>query len=121
MKNVIIPALSIALISFAFPANATGATDPTPKTIERETVASKMQGRIILVRVDGMVCDFCAQSLKKVLEKKEAVEKVEISLETKIMTITLIEGGTLSDAEIDKAVNWAGYTLAGIERPSPAN
>ena len=63
-----------------------------------------------------MVCDFCAQSLTKVLKKKKAVDTVDISLETKLITITLKDGMSLSDEEVSKAVYWAGYDLVGIVR-----
>ena len=70
----------------------------------------------VVATVDGMVCDFCAQSLKKVLMKEEAVENVEIDLTTKHVTIQLKPGQTLEDAVINKNVDWAGYKVSGIER-----
>ncbi len=75
-------------------------------------------GRNITVAVNGMVCDFCAQSLMKVLERNEAVETVDISLEDKTIAIVLKEGGSMSDEELDKAVKSAGYNIASIDRAS---
>ena len=74
------------------------------------------EGRTVTVKVNGMVCDFCARSLTKVLKKKDAVEDVAISLEDKTVTILLKEGSAMSDEEIEKAVKNAGYNLAAIER-----
>lgn len=114
MKNLII-ALSItaiaALPSFAFAEAANGRTAPQ---IVADNAA--LSGRIVQAEVNGMVCDFCAQSLTKVLQKNKAVEEVDISLETKIITITVVEGATLTDEEVKKAVYWAGYDLVKIER-----
>ena len=80
------------------------------------TAEPSLSGRIVQAEVDGMVCDFCAQSLAKVLMKNEAVETVSISLETRFVTITTKEGTEISDEDVAEAVNWAGYDLAGIIR-----
>lgn len=73
-------------------------------------------GRTVTVKVNGMVCDFCARSLTKVLKKKDAVEDVAISLKDKTVTIVLKDGAAMSDDEIGEAVTSAGYNLASIER-----
>jgi copper chaperone CopZ len=75
-----------------------------------------VEGRTVIVAVDGMVCDFCARSLTKVLTKNEAVDEVAISLEDKTVTILLTETGAMSDEEIEDAVKSAGYNLRDIER-----
>lgn len=83
---------------------------------EKSDAVKAVEGRTVTVKVDGMVCDFCARSLTKVLKKKDAVEDVAISLEDKTVTILLKKGSAMSDEEIEKAVQNAGYNLAGIER-----
>lgn len=75
-----------------------------------------VEGRTLIVSVNGMVCDFCAQSLTKVLKKNRNVEKLAISLEEKTVAIVLREGGAMTDREVEKAVKTAGYNLAGIKR-----
>ncbi|MEM0929043.1 MAG: heavy-metal-associated domain-containing protein [Pseudomonadota bacterium] len=75
-----------------------------------------VSGRTIKVAVNGMVCDFCARSLTKVLERNNAVEAVDVSLENKTITIVLAEGGVMSDQDIDDAVRNAGYNIASIDR-----
>ena len=72
--------------------------------------------RTITVRVNGMVCDFCARSLTKVLRRDDNVEAVAISLEDKTVTIVLTEDGEMDDAAVEKAVKNAGYNVASIER-----
>ena len=75
-----------------------------------------LSGRVVQAKVNGMVCDFCAQSLTKVLMKNDAVESVDISLETQFVTIILKDGGEITDEEVDKAIYWAGYENVGITR-----
>ena len=72
--------------------------------------------RTITVRVNGMVCDFCARSLTKVLRRDENVADVAISLEDKTVTIALTEDGEMDDQAVTDAVLSAGYNVASIER-----
>lgn len=69
--------------------------------------------------VDGMVCDFCAQGLKKVFMKEPMVKDVAIDLTTKEVRIILKPGETIDDGLINKKVDWAGYKVTGIKRDCP--
>jgi copper chaperone CopZ len=79
-------------------------------------LAHASQARVIDVGVNGMVCDFCAQSLKKLFGKQEAVEKVDISLETKKITVTLKPDMQLSDDTVKKLVVDSGYAVESVSR-----
>ena len=81
---------------------------------ERAMVAA--EGRTITARVHGMVCDFCARSLTKVLGRNDAVEDVAIDLTEKTVTIIVRDGAVLSDEAVREAVTHAGYNLAALER-----
>lgn len=76
--------------------------------------ATEMKGETIHVGVNGMVCDFCAQSLKKVFLKQEAVKDIDVSLEKKLITIDTKPGKTLDDKVIDQLVVDAGYAVEKI-------
>ena len=69
----------------------------------------------IVAKVNGMVCDFCAQSVKKVLEKESAVQNVDIDLTAKEVRIALKSGQDLPDDVIKSGISYAGYDLVGIE------
>lgn len=66
------------------------------------------------IKVNGMVCDFCAQSVWKVFKDYEAVEDVNINLDTGIVTIHLKDGMSLTEEELDKGITYAGYELVSI-------
>ena len=70
----------------------------------------------VVVGVNGMVCDFCAQSLNKVFMKEPGVENLDISLGDKTVTIHLADGSDISDKKIRELINWAGYETASITR-----
>jgi copper chaperone CopZ len=65
--------------------------------------------------VDGMVCDFCVQSITKVLKKNDAVNDVVVDLTAKTVTVDLKQGTSLDDKEIAKAIDYAGYKLVKID------
>ena len=75
-----------------------------------------MAAEVIDIQVEGMVCDFCAQSVWKVLEDYEAVEDVDIDLDTQIVSVTLKPGMDLTDEELEKSIHYAGYDFVGLER-----
>ncbi|MEZ0224099.1 MAG: heavy-metal-associated domain-containing protein [Alphaproteobacteria bacterium] len=73
-------------------------------------------GKHIFVTINGLVCDFCAVSMKKVFMKKDPVSVVDVDLTTKIVTIGLKDGKALADDEVTKGVTDAGYAVIGIKR-----
>ena len=73
-------------------------------------------GKHIFVTINGLVCDFCAQSMEKVFSKKDPVSGIKVDLSSKIVTIDLKKNAALSDVDITKGVLDAGYTVVGIKR-----
>ena len=70
----------------------------------------------IVVTVNGMVCDFCAQSLEKVFTKEESVNGINVSLDDQTVTVDTKDGQELSDDKIKELIEWAGYDLVEIKR-----
>ena len=70
----------------------------------------------IIIKVNGMVCDFCAQSLKKVFAKEESVNDIDVNLDNQTVTVDTKEGQTLSDEKIKELIEWGGYDFVSIER-----
>lgn len=71
-------------------------------------------GQIIHVGVNGLVCDFCAQSLKKTFGTEAAVEKIDVSLTDKLVTIYLKPNQTLADTKIKDIITKSGYDVTTI-------
>lgn len=68
------------------------------------------------VKINGMVCDFCAQGIEKNLKKNPTVEKVSVSLEAKQVTIVGKEGSKLQESDMRTILEKAGYSVVGIDR-----
>jgi copper chaperone CopZ len=99
--------LTLSLVGLGAPAFA---APPSPVGVE------KPAGEVITAKVNGLVCDFCAQSMKKVFGKEKAVSKVDVNLTEGVVRLTLKPGLTLDDARIGKLIKKSGYALVSIER-----
>jgi len=69
----------------------------------------------VVVGVNGMVCDFCAQALNKVFLREDAVDRIDVSLDDKTVTIHYKDGAEpLSEEIIGTLIYEAGYNMDGI-------
>ena len=71
---------------------------------------------VIEVSVNGMVCDFCARALEKVVGKREEVSGIEVDLDEARVSIALQPGAITSDATVTRLVTDSGYDVVAIER-----
>lgn len=83
--------------------------------------ANAAQGNVIHIGVNGMVCDICAQSVKKLFLKKPEVQKVDISLEKKLVTLETKPGQGISDKDIKQVIDYSGYDVTTIHRMTLKN
>lgn len=70
----------------------------------------------IQMRVNGLVCAFCAQGIEKKLRKIPATADVYVSLEQKVVAVALKDGQDIPDATLVKALTDAGYSVVDIQR-----
>lgn len=78
--------------------------------------AAPAMAKDITVDVNGLVCDFCAQAVKKVIGKEDGVTNVDVNLETKQVVITIADDKTLDDERIKQLITDSGYDLVAINR-----
>ena len=69
--------------------------------------------RTIEVEVHGMTCAFCVDSLERKFREMDSVEKVQVSLKTKIVRLETDENLPTIES-IKKAVLDAGFTPTSI-------
>src|SRR3954463_16184914 len=79
-------------------------------------IASSVSAETIEMKVNGLVCGFCAQGIEKTLRKNPATTDVLVSLENRLVAIATKDGTDISDAELRTALTNAGYDVKGIER-----
>ena len=70
----------------------------------------------IEMKVNGLVCGFCAQGIEKTLRKNPATADVVVSLENRLVAVATKEGQDISDAVLKKALTDSGYDVKAIER-----
>lgn len=73
-------------------------------------------GESIVLNVNGLVCDFCAESVRKMFGKEEAVQKVQVDLANGKVRVDLKPGKSMDDAALEKLIRKSGYALVSIDR-----
>lgn len=73
-------------------------------------------GNVISVKVNGLVCDFCAQAIGIMLKRDPAVKGSRINLSSKVVTIQVKNGKQLPNGRIKKLITAAGYNVVKIVR-----
>ena len=79
-------------------------------------IRSSTTAATIEMNVNGLVCAFCAQGIEKKLRKLPATADVVVSLEQRLVAVSLKDGQDIPDAELRKALTNAGYTVTSIQR-----
>src|SRR5450432_3220136 len=79
-------------------------------------VAASSTAATVEMTVNGLVCAFCAQGIEKKLKKIPATAEVVVSLEHRLVAVSLKDGQDIPDADLRKALMDAGYTVKAISR-----
>ena len=72
----------------------------------------------VKVRVNGMVCAFCAQGIEKRLSKLPATQSVFVDLKQRVVAVEAKEGQTLDAKTVSAEIVDAGYDVVKIETVS---
>ncbi len=70
----------------------------------------------INVKVNGLVCDFCARAIEKVMKERQDISSVNVNLDEGMINLQTKTDSTLTDEELKKLITDAGYSLVRIER-----
>lgn len=78
---------------------------------EKNTVESikKLSTNHLLVKVNGMVCSFCAQGIEKNFKKRKEVKEVKVDLDNMLVHLTLNPGASLPETKVKNVVESAGF------------
>jgi copper chaperone CopZ len=64
------------------------------------------------LQVDGLACPFCAYGIEKELTRIEGLESIDIDINAGTVTVTMAEGASMTEAQADRIVKDAGFTLS---------
>lgn len=69
------------------------------------------------MRVDGMACPYCAYGIEKKLKRIEGVDakSIDIDLETGVVRVTTSDEVTLTEMQMKRLFNDAGFTFRGMK------
>ena len=70
----------------------------------------------IEMKVNGLVCGFCAQGIEKTLRRNSATADVLVSLEDRLVAVATKEGQDITDQELRNALTESGYDVKEIKR-----
>lgn len=68
------------------------------------------------VKVDGMVCNLCVQSLKMRLEKNKEIKEAKIDFDNKLIVITTKPDQDISIDKIKESITDTGYVPQEVKR-----
>ena len=66
------------------------------------------------MRIDGLVCPYCAYGIEKKLKKIEGVEEIDVDLNNGLVTVNVASGVTLTDEQMVKLMTDAGFTFRSM-------
>ena len=112
----------LSSLLFTFTTNATNSHKESGHSHDEVTTNGLSSGEItdnfININVNGMVCDFCAQSIEKVFMKRIEVKGINVDLEDQKVVIYLEKATNIEDTTISTIFEDAGYTVETINRNS---
>ena len=72
--------------------------------------------KTIEVKVNGMVCAFCAQGITKKFSARSEVKKADVNLKDKIVKLELNDKQDIQDIDIRAILQDSGYQVSEIKR-----
>ena len=119
MKTIIIFLSSLLFTLTAYATNCHKEGGHSHDEVTTNGLSSgEITDNIININVNGMVCDFCAQSIEKVFMKRIEVKGINVDLEDQKVVIYLEKETDIDDTTISTIFEDAGYTVETINRNS---
>ena len=87
-----------------------------PTTQEVLAPSEVLTGASVRLKVDGMVCPFCAYGLEKRLEQIASIDEVLIRISDGLVQIRTKRDQELTDEVLADVVKKSGFSLIEIER-----
>lgn len=72
--------------------------------------------QMVTVKVNGLVCDFCARSIEAMMKKRADVAAIHVDLDKGEVHLRMKANATLDDQALTRLMVDSGYSVTGIER-----
>ena len=104
-------------VAFGLPAAMQGQQRSEEPTAQELLAPSEvLAGASVRLKVDGMVCPFCAYGLEKRLGEIASIDAVLIRISDGLVQIRMKEDQELTDDVLTDVVRKSGFSLREIER-----
>ena len=71
---------------------------------------------LIKIKVNGLVCDFCARALEKTFGKRSDVSGIDVDLDNGKVNVLMNQNATIDNKIITKLVTDSGYKVVAIDK-----
>lgn len=71
-------------------------------------------GTDVGVRVEGMVCQFCASGIERLMNREDRIEAFEVSFDDAMVFVTFAQGDAMNEDELRRLIRRAGYDSPGV-------
>lgn len=71
---------------------------------------------IVNVKVNGLVCDFCARALEKMFGRRDEVGAIDVDLDKSSVKVAMKDGKSVDDSTLKKIITDSGYNVVSINR-----
>ena len=89
--------------------------NPEKESEEKNSQKKNNEELTKIIKVHGMVCAFCSNSIEKKFKQQKAVKSIKVDLKSKKITLVLKAGETFPDREIKKLIKASGFQPVSIE------
>ena len=92
------------------------AITPLPAAAQQRPAQTAPFAADVVVSVNGLVCDFCAQAIERSFRRRAEVSAVHVDLTEKVVSIEFRANQSLDDDTIRDIITRAGYTVTNVRR-----
>lgn len=71
---------------------------------------------VVEVKVNGLVCDFCARALEKTFGKRDDVADISVDLDNGQVRVVMKEGQHMDENELRQLITDSGYDVQSIDK-----
>lgn len=89
---------------------------PFPASAQTRPAQTAPFAADVVVAVNGLVCDFCAQAIDRSFRRRAEVNSVRVDLTAKLVSIDFRPNQNLDDDTIRDIITRAGYTVTDVRR-----